>query len=222
MPLLQEISSEEMVEAISLLAEKNSLMSLTVRYQGRWVTFRTHAIASYGGAIWVDMPRTDHLPTPYDFEKGGEVGIAFSVAHRRFVFRAMVLGLETYHVEENVEAAALKLECRDKMRKIERRLHFRLDVSGEEIARAKLWLGGQEVMPEGNDVTAPVWSGRVLNISGGGLLVRASYEAAKYIEVAISSACSPSSTATKSPCPWTLRFGIVRGTARWPSSGFSF
>jgi len=183
MPFLQDVSSEEMNEAIGLLAEDNALLSVTVRYQGRWITFRTRAIASHGEAFWVDMPRTDHLPTPYEFAKGENVGVAFSAAHRKYVFQAKVIGSEAYRLEEDVSATALKLQCCGHMHKVERRLHVRLDPATDEIARATLWLGGQEARPEEESVTAPVWAGRILNISNGGLMIRTSYEAAKYVEV---------------------------------------
>jgi hypothetical protein len=183
MAFLQDVSPEEMNEAIALLAEDGAMLSLTVRYQGRWITFRTRAIASKGATFWVDMPRTDHLPTPYEFRRGEPVGVAFSAAHRKYVFQAKVIGSEAYRLEENVSAIALKLRCFGNMHKVERRLHVRLDPAMDEGARATIWLGGQEARPEKETVVAPVWAGRILNISDGGLMIRTSYEAAKYVEV---------------------------------------
>jgi hypothetical protein len=183
MTFLQDVSSEEISEAIELLTADNALLSVTVRHQGRWVTFRTRAIASRQATFWVDMPRTDHLSTPYEFRQGEHVGVAFSAAHRKYVFQARVVGSEAYQLDENVSATALKLQCSGSMHKVERRLHSRLDPMTDEIARASLWLGGQEARPLHESVTAPVWAGRILNISNGGLMVRTSCEAAKYVEV---------------------------------------
>jgi hypothetical protein len=183
MAFLQELAPAEIEEVLDLLAESNLLVALTVRYQGRWVTFRTRAIAQSGGVLWVEQPKTDHLPTPYDFAVDGQVGVSFSVSHRKFVFAAKTLGCEIYRPDEEKKSTALMLEVPKVMHKVERRLHDRLDMSSDEAVRASFWLGGWEARPEQASVDAPVWSGRVLNVSGGGLLVRASYEAAKYVEV---------------------------------------
>jgi len=183
MAFLHEVSSEEMAQAIERLAEDNALLALTIRYQGRWVTFRTRAIASHADTIWVEMPKTDHLPSPCEFTKDLQVGVAFSAVHRKYVFRATVVGLEVYRIEEGVEATALKLRGKDSARKVERRLNGRVDLSVDENTRATLWLGGQDAMPSEPGVAAPVWSGRVINLSAGGFLVRTSYEAGKYVEV---------------------------------------
>lgn len=183
MTFLQDVSSKEISEAIELLTADSAPLSVTVRHQGRWVTFRTHAIASRLATFWVDMPRTDHMSTPYKFLQGEHVGVAFSAAHRKYVFQARVVGWEVYELDGSVNATALKLEPAGNMHKVERRLHSRLDPMTHEIARASLWLGGQEARPRHESVTAPVWAGRILNISKGGLMVRTSYEAAKYVDV---------------------------------------
>jgi hypothetical protein len=183
MAFLQELAPAEIEEAIDLMAEQNALVALTVRYRGRWVTFRARTIAQSKGVVWVEKPKTDHLPTPYEFAAGNQVGVSFSMAHRKFVFAARTLGHEVYRLDEETESTALTLEVPKVMHKIERRLHDRLDQSSDEVTRASFWLGGWEARPEEASVEAPVWSGRILNVSSGGLLVRTSYEAAKYVEV---------------------------------------
>jgi hypothetical protein len=133
--------------------------------------------------LWVEKPKMDHLPTPYEFTAGEQVGVSFSVSHRKFVFAAKTLGHEIYRLDQETKSTALTLEMPKVVHKVERRLHDRLDLSCEEVIRASFWLGGWEARPEEATVESPVWSGRILNVSSGGLLVRASYEAAKYVEV---------------------------------------
>jgi hypothetical protein len=183
MAFLQELASAEIREVIDLMAEQNLVVALTVRYQGRWVTFRTRVIAQCRGVVWVEKPKTDHLPTPYEFDAGGQVGVSFSMAHRKYVFSARTLGHEVYRLDEQNESTALTLGVPKAMHKVERRLHDRLDLSIDQVTRASFWLGGWEARPEQASVAAPVWSGRILNVSTGGLLVRTGYEAAKYVEV---------------------------------------
>ena len=183
MAFLQELSLEEIRQAIETMADNGSVLALTVRSKGRWVTFRTHALASHELIIWVELPSASTQAPAYGFKAGEQIGMTFTLAHRKYVFAAKVVGQEAYRLEGETEGKALKLACPERMHRVERRLHRRIDVSGDEVSRATFWLGGWEVQPAENDPEAPVWSGRILNISGGGLLVRTSYEAAKYVEV---------------------------------------
>jgi len=113
------------------------------------------------------------------------VGVTFSLWHRKYVFSGEVVGSETYNLGPATTCTALKLTAPAAMHRVERRLHARHDVSHDEVTRASFWLGGRDARPQESEVNveAPVWSGRVMNLSGGGLHVRASFEAAKYLEV---------------------------------------
>lgn len=183
MAFLQELSGDGIREAIELLGENNLVVALTVRYQAQWVSFRSRALAQHNGVVWVQMPETDHLPTPYTFKPGEQVGAAFSMAHRKFVFASQVVCVETYTLDGTTPYTALRLGVPERMHKIERRRHERLDMSGDELTEVAFWLGGRTGKPDEASVDAPVWPGRVLDISKGGMLVRTSYGAAKYVEV---------------------------------------
>jgi len=183
MPFLQDVSPGEIDEAMRLLSENNALLSVTARYKGRWVTFRTRVVAGQGDTVWVDLPKTDHLPTVYTFPNGEQLGVTFNAAHRKFVCQAKVMGMESYRPEDGgAEQVALKLRYSHRIRKIERRLCARVSLPPNEGARVTLWLGGQDLCPDEDGIAAAVWSGRVLNISTGGLLVRTSNEAAKFVD----------------------------------------
>lgn len=183
MAFLQDVSIEELQEAIQVLAEHNLALALTARYQNRWVTFRTHAVAHHKDVVWVETPKTDHLPENYKFQPGERIGVTFSAAHRKYVFATQLIRLEKYELESGAEATALKLRCAGEMHRVERRLHERLDASSGEVTRATFWLGGCDAKPPESNADAPVWAGRILNMSTGGMLLRSSYEAAKYVEI---------------------------------------
>ncbi|MCD6304106.1 MAG: PilZ domain-containing protein, partial [Planctomycetes bacterium] len=164
------------------VAENNLSLSMTVRYQARWVTFQTRAIARAGQIMWVEMPKTDHLPGNYKFKVGEQIGVTFSVARRKYVFATEAMGTEKYRLDPEHESTALRLVVPEQMQKVERRLHDRLSLSHDVVTRATFWLGGWEARPAEASVNAPIWSGQIINISAGGLLVRTTYEAAKYVE----------------------------------------
>jgi len=56
-----------------------------------------------------------------------------------------------------------------RMQRMQRRAFNRTDVPANRIVRAAFWLGGLESEPAGTTPDHPVWSGRVVNISAGGL-----------------------------------------------------
>ena len=79
MPFFQDVSLGEIDEAMRLLSEDNARLSLTVCHKGRWVTFRTCVIAGQGDTVWVDLPKTDHLPGIYTFPNGEQLGVCFAL-----------------------------------------------------------------------------------------------------------------------------------------------
>lgn len=182
MPFLQDLSPEEIAEALAQAAQDNRPLALTVRYQSRWVTFRSYAIADYKFFLWAEMPKTDHLPAPYEFRIGSQVGVTFNIENRKYVCAAEVVGSETYSIREDLSCTALKLAVPRKMHRVERRLHDRVEVAQDEISRATFWLGGIDARPEEGSTEEPVWAGRVINLSSGGVLVRTTCEAAKFLE----------------------------------------
>ncbi len=185
MAFLEDLTPEDVKETLARLADGNLPVSLTVRYQSRWVTFETRVIAEKAGVFWVELPKTDHLPTPYEFQPSEQVGMTFSLGHRKYVYSAMVIGKESYRLDPEAQnpRMALRLDAGDRMQRVERRLHERLNLAGQAANRASFWLGGSGARAADGEIDGPVWSGRVLNLSTGGLLVRASFEAVKYVEV---------------------------------------
>ncbi len=183
MSFLEELSQEEMLEALKLLGESHLPVALTVQYRERWITFPTCAIAQHKGILWVEQPDPGQFPKGFRFRIGERVGVSFSTGHRKFVFAGRVGYLETYRLEDAPPAEAVRLDRPERMLKVRRRLHDRIELPFDELTRATFWLGGWEAQPAEATVETPTWSGRVLNISQGGMLVRTTYEAAKYLEV---------------------------------------
>ncbi|HUS93185.1 MAG TPA: PilZ domain-containing protein [Phycisphaerae bacterium] len=182
MRFVHELATAEIEEVMELFATQGLQATLTVRQNGRYVTFHAQSLARHGDAFWVQEPPTDHLPVPYEFRRDSEVGLSFTVGRRKYVAKVSLIRKEAYRLSDDEEATALKLAVPEQMHRIERRLSERLEMSSREIARASFWLGGQDARPVEESVSSPTWGGRVLNISTGGLLVRTTFEAARYVD----------------------------------------
>jgi hypothetical protein len=179
MAFLQDLSPDDVDEAVRLLAERNLEVALSHKRQNRWVAFRTRVIVEHEGHLWVALPGGQGEA----FSPGGRVTLAVNVSHRKYVFTARVDGCETYRLEDDVESVALRLSCPEAMSRLERRQQLRLPLSGEPVRRATFWLGGPGAQPTGGDEARPYWSGRILDISLGGLLLRTARDATQFIDV---------------------------------------
>ena len=131
----------------------------------------------------MEMPDSDHLPSPYVFRVGEQVGMTFNLGHRKYVFAAKVVRMEAYSIDNDTEATSLKLICSGEKHRVERRLHRRSDLPSRHIARARFWLGGCGARPAAGSRTSPIWPGSILNMSHGGMLVRATFDAVKCVEI---------------------------------------
>ncbi|MFW6062190.1 MAG: PilZ domain-containing protein, partial [Planctomycetota bacterium] len=80
---------------------------------------------------------------------------------------------EPLTLDDGTPVSALSVICPTKMQRAQRRLYLRADVPAGRVVRAAFWLGGVEAEPRLDTPETPVWSGRVSNISAGGVQISA-------------------------------------------------
>ena len=182
MAKMENISDEMIQQALADAVAKSLPLTVTVQRQNRWLTFRSRIIVTQQGVMWIDLPTSDNGARVMSYEANEEMGLMFRFGAIRYVFSGSAVGEENYTDEAKHEKHAIRVALSGTMRRSERRLHQREDVPAKLQARASFWLGGREAEPQEARVDAPVWSGRVMDLSAGGILVRASGEASGYIE----------------------------------------
>ncbi len=176
----EKLSTEQTRILASAVAESLPL-TVTLQRQNRWVTFRSRFIVLHRNVIWIELPPDGMGGAAFQFVPNEEMGLMFQIGSTRHLFGGAALGQENYCDDAGQEKQAIRVEISSTMRRSQRRLHEREDVPSDWQTRAKIWLGGREAEPDEARVDSPIWSGRVEDLSLGGLLVRVSGEAARYI-----------------------------------------
>ena len=182
MARMVKLSAEETGEALAQAAERTLQLRVTVRRQNRWLSFRSHFIVMHEGHFWIEFPTADTGEAAFDYADDEELGLMFHLGPARCLFSGIAIAQESYTGESGQDKRALRMKPAGVMQRSQRRLHQREDAHADWQARVSFWLGGREVEPDQAHVDAPVWSGRLIDLSTGGLLVRVSIGAARYIE----------------------------------------
>ncbi len=170
MSYVNELTNEQINEVISLAAEKQVPVSITIRAGERWVNYRSRAIAADDAHLILQMPIPDGLEEPIEFHRAQQLGLSFKLKHHKHIFASRVAEVNLPGTEAGMTAISVCQPTR--MQRLQRRAYERVDVPPGRIVRAAFWLGGCEAEPAGTTPETPVWSGRVTNISAGGFMVQ--------------------------------------------------
>ena len=183
MPTLQELSIQQIDEAIQGAVQKRVPLTITAQSESRWVNVRSRAIAVGGEHLLIEPPITDDGVTPYELTLAQKVGISFKLKHHKHIFSARVAGAAKLPLPDGTETAVVRICCPTRMHRLQRRAYIRADVPANRIVRASIWLGGRDCEPAGTSADRPVWSGQVKNLSAGGFAMRTSKQAASTLDV---------------------------------------
>jgi c-di-GMP-binding flagellar brake protein YcgR len=182
MPTLQDLSPQQINEAVSAAVERHVPMTVTLPSGPSWTTVSGRALAIRDGRLWLELLPADAAMILPTLNPADKVGVSFKLKHHKHIFTATATGKELFRLEDAREVPVLSL-CRPReMRRLQRRAYFRVGVPDNRIVRSSFWLGGKSLEPMGGSPTTPVWSGRVANFSAGGCQVQADRGAAEALE----------------------------------------
>ena len=127
-----------------------------------------------GEHMVLEMPRPGDDSTSYEFTPAEKIGVNLKLKHYKHIFSVTVVGKLKGRLDDGTEYDVLVVCWPSRMQRLQRRAYLRADVPDNRIARASVWLGGQNDEPAGTSPDRPVWSGQVTNLSAGGFQMRTS------------------------------------------------
>lgn len=170
MSFVNDLTNDQINEVISLAAEKQVPVTITIRVGERWINYRSRAIGADDAHFILQMLIPDGVHESAEFQLAQQLGLSFKLKHHKHIFAARVAEVNLPGQEAGTTAVSVCLPTR--MQRLQRRAYERVDVPAGRIVRASFWLGGCEAEPAGTTPKTPVWSGQVTNLSAGGFMVR--------------------------------------------------
>jgi c-di-GMP-binding flagellar brake protein YcgR len=149
-------------------AEKLVDLVITQTIDGDWASFRSKLLGYEPqlGAILIARPEPMNDGQPVEPSSGVEVGIAFRRGHKKCLFVSQILP-DTAAIA-NIAPGTLVLREPEEVRAVQRRAYQRVVIPSHRFIAAKIWEGG---IPSGSGVCYPISSGRVSNVSVGGVMI---------------------------------------------------
>lgn len=170
MATLRDLTIAQIDEAIAGATDRRLPLTLTIPSGRSWQILHSRFVALREGHLLIEMPIADD-GQPHELKAADCVGVSFKFKHHKHVFSATVAGSETLRLDDGTEAQVLSLCSPTGMKRLQRRAFTRAAVPAGRIVRASFWTGGLQAEPHQSSLQNPVWSGRVINISAGGMLV---------------------------------------------------
>ncbi|MCB9857619.1 MAG: PilZ domain-containing protein [Phycisphaerales bacterium] len=149
-------------------AEKLVDLVITQAVEGEWASFRSKLLGydQKSGAILIARPEPANEGQRVDVSRDAELGVAFRRGHKKCLFVSRVS--EDLSAVADAVPGTLVLAPPTDVRSVQRRAYQRVVIPSHRFIAAKIWDGG---LPGDNGVSYPVSSGRVSNVSVGGVMV---------------------------------------------------
>lgn len=141
---------------------------LSVKSGDVWVALKS-AFVGYDPAqraIQVLYPQAGDQPS-VEIVAGQQVGVSFRRSHKKCVFSTLVVMRCSEPAGSGVALDTLILRCPDNMHEMQRRAYERITCPPDRFVAVRLWEG----LGAGHDGSWPLCSGRVANVSVGGVQV---------------------------------------------------
>lgn len=182
MPMLQDLDADQIRQSVEGAAGRQLPVTVSVHVEGRWENLRSRLLASREDRLLLQWPDAGEDRPPHEFVPGEKIGLSFKLKHYKHLSTAIVAGGAEADLGNGTPVPALSVCWPVRMQRLQRRAFERADVPPGRIVRASFWLGGCDCEPTGAPDGVPVWSGRVANISAGGLQLLTDAEAAEAVE----------------------------------------
>lgn len=180
MAAIQELDNRQMAEALHAAVDKHVPLTVMVRRDDIWLNLRSRFVGLQEGRLLVEPPSPAPGMSPSDLSAGERIGLSFKLKHHKHLFSSTVVGPGAGEGES--PGQVLIVHSPSEMQRLQRRAFLRVDVPKGRIVRAEFWLGGRKGEPVSTSLDRPRWSGRVTNISAGGLRVEAEADPTEILE----------------------------------------
>jgi c-di-GMP-binding flagellar brake protein YcgR len=182
MAMLQDLDVAQIDQTIAAAIEKQVPVVLTAHGTNAWVNVHSRLLAAHNGRLLLEVPPGEAGLGSPEFRPADKIGMAFKLKHYKHVCTVVIAGNESMALPDGTMAPVVSVCAPSRMQRIQRRVFQRADVPPNRIVRATFWLGDRNAEPTGGQGDRPVWFGRVVNLSAGGLQLRSDCTVTRALE----------------------------------------
>jgi c-di-GMP-binding flagellar brake protein YcgR len=163
------LNADTRCSVLEWAAQRRLPLTVSLLSDGRWCNMRSQILAfdPKQQAIQIVYPISVALEAPPEIPAGQKLGISFRRGHKKCVFVSTAVVRRMDVVEGGSPVDSLIVSVPEQVRELQRRAYQRVMVPADRFISVKLWQGGA---PNGDENTWPLCSGRLSNLSLGGLL----------------------------------------------------
>jgi len=169
MPTLQSLSADQITHAVDEARTRDLPCTLTVWEGNRWVNRYSRIVRTSDRRVLLELPPASAGCAPHEFTPAEKVGLSFKLKHHKYLCSVVAAGIEQLPLDDGGSEPVLSVCYPSRMNRLQRRAYQRVPVPANRIVRASFWPGGREAEPNKPCPERPVWTGRVTDLSAGGL-----------------------------------------------------
>ncbi len=154
--------------AFTWAVQHQTPLVLSVRAGDNWVAVKSAFVGFDPAqrAIQVLYPQAGDQPA-VEIVAGQQVGVSFRRGHKKCIFSTIVVMRRNEPAAAGVALDTLILRCPEQLQEMQRRAYERITCPPDRFIAVRLWEG----LGAGHDGSWPLCSGRVANVSMGGVQV---------------------------------------------------
>lgn len=151
-------------------AQKQSPVTVSLLTEDGWHSLRSNVLRYdvEQNVLQIVYPVAPNTMVPPEIGIGQELGIAIRRGHKKCVFVCRILLRSLDKTVDDKPVDTLMLKAPANIRELQRRVYQRVVIPPELLIPVKLWQNG---LPDVDTTVWPICSGRLSNISLGGVLV---------------------------------------------------
>jgi c-di-GMP-binding flagellar brake protein YcgR len=166
MACLKHLPAQEIGASLEIAADEAMPVVVSARDSRKdsWVPCSSRLLGLGGDGMILEMPRPYGSETPREFVPGEEVCLTFRLNGDKLICRSIVVRSGSEMID-GVEVPALRAARPESAHLIQRRAFSRVPVPEGEMLRAGFSVGSSDIAAP---PSAPVWTGRVIDLGAGG------------------------------------------------------
>jgi c-di-GMP-binding flagellar brake protein YcgR len=173
------LTPQETFEIFDHAVQHGELAVVTLQNKDNWRTFKCRFLERDQNRRFFVL---DHQPAPDrplpELSTGQYVGISFRYRSRKVMFATVVEAKGRFVIDNRESVSAVRYRWPESITELQRRAYFRTPIPHDASVVASVWPGGVEARQGVQSSALQVLSGRIVDLSCGGALVRSSQGAA--------------------------------------------